>query len=228
MKKEKQYEFDDLALASLDVHAKLTHIREKFLESVAVMQEMSKASNLIRSTLGDKIPPVVLDGEEELKLDRYDISDERFVLLVSNFLNKHEPTERLELIGKLITKACDQYDSVKSKHNKMQKRVDMLDRYIKDGDRTVVNPEWQVYNNRIVACRKAMGNIDKRIDFLFTKFFLVRKQCLVRVLGITELLYKALSDRKMKLDDKYLHNRYAIGDTLEQFKIVDSQNRRTH
>ena len=73
-----------------------------------------------------------------------------------------------------------------------------------------------------------MGNIDKRIDFLFIKFFLVRKQCLVRVLGITELLYKALSDRKLKLDDKYLHNRYAIGDTLEQLKVVDSQNRRTH
>ena len=49
-----------------------------------------------------------------------------------------------------------------------------------------------------------------------------------QVLGITELLYKALSDRKLKLDDKYLHNRYAIGDTLEQFKVVDSQNRRTH
>lgn len=228
MKKEKQYEFDDLALASLDVHTNLTQIREKFLESVAVMQEMIKASNLIRSTLGDKIPPVVLDGEEELKLDRYDISDERFVLLVSNFLNKHEPTERLELIGKLITKACDQYESVKSKHDKMQKRVNMLDQYVNDGYRTVVNPEWKVYNNRIAACRKAMGNIDKRIDFLFTKFFLVRKQCLVRVLGITELLYKALSDRKIKLDDKYLHNRYAIGDTLEQFKIVDSQNRRTH
>ena len=228
MAKEKQYEFDDLALASLDIHAKLTQIREKFLESVAVMQEMSKASNLIRSTLGDKIPPVALDGEEELKLDRYDISDERFVLLVSNFLNKHEPTERLELIGKLITKACDQYESVKSKHDKMQKRVNMLDKYVKNGDRTVVNPEWQVYNSRIVACRKAMGNIDKRIDFLFTRFFLVRKQCLVRVLGITELLYKALSDRKLKLDDKYLHNRYAIGNTLEKFKIVDSQNRSIH
>ena len=228
MAKEERYEFDDLAFASLDVHAKLTQIREKFLESVSVMQEMSKASNLIRSTLGDKIPPVVLDGEEELKLDRYDISDERFVLLVSNFLKKHEPTERLALIGKLIAKAYDQYESVKSKHDKMQKRVNMLDQYVKDGDRTVANPEWQVYNNRIIACRKAMGNIDKRIDFLFIKFFLVRKQCLVRVLGITELLYKALSDRKLKLDDKYLHNRYAIGDTLEQFKVVDSQNRRTH
>ena len=228
MKEDERFEFDDLAQASLDVHSKLTQIREKFLESVKIMEDMCKASNLIRSTLGDKIPPVVLDGEEELKLNRYDICDERFVLLVSNFLKKHEPTERLALIGKLIAKSYDQYESVKSKHDKMQKRVNMLEQYVKDGERTVVNPEWQVYNNRIVACRKAMGNIDKRIDFLFTRFFLVRKQCLVRVLGITELLYKALSDRGMKLDDKYLNNRYAIGDTLEQFTTTDRQIRRTH
>ena len=50
MAKEERYEFDDLAFASLDVHAKLTQIREKFLESVSVMQEMSKA---VKAVPGD-------------------------------------------------------------------------------------------------------------------------------------------------------------------------------
>lgn len=223
-----EYEYTDMADAAVSVHSMLTQVRDSFNNSVNELKKMEEICLFLKNSLGPKTPPIEFDAGEELKMDKILLTDERFAMKLSNFLNKREPTERLELISKMITKLIVGIDELSMKISKMEERVRLMPQYIKGDDgENHINPEWKVSVNKLNQSKHTIAKLEKKLDFCYQKFFTQRKSVIGRILGICETTYANLERNHRSITSNFFENRYDISGFLDGIKMSDKRIRRT-